>query len=368
MSSAANHASAASCLPDLAPYLAQLDEQGYAVVPPEVTGVSASMIDELVQQLLDKSEELIGCKFSVEDGPGAPAGLRRFSRVPGAHLRRGTESVPVDAAMHLPSGVPRSGGESSGHRAHRPPVRRRWRCGAFQPGSLQLAQLLRQVGRRRLRRFPWPARRPSRHPAAVGRQRAQRQLQLVPHGLHPRGRSLRLCARLAPAQVPTDAAGVRCRSDCGGVPARLAHRFPRRSVARRISEEDARPAVDHRQLLPPHGDLAARRHPQPLSRELADDCVDPGLFKRLAGSAARIGRRCIRCRGPVSDSACTLAQHDPLGSDSALALSERAEHSWVAASPHTGVKRHRKLPLVTRNCLCLPRTDTLRRQGSCTRA
>ena len=60
MSSPANSPSAANGLPDLTPYLPQLDEQGYAVVPPEVTGVSASMIDQIVQQLLDKSEELIG--------------------------------------------------------------------------------------------------------------------------------------------------------------------------------------------------------------------------------------------------------------------------------------------------------------------
>ena len=78
MNAPANHASAAGCLPDLTPYLAQLDQHGYAVVPPEVTGVSAAMIDELVQQLLDKSEELIGCKFSVEEGPERPLGYGDF--------------------------------------------------------------------------------------------------------------------------------------------------------------------------------------------------------------------------------------------------------------------------------------------------
>ena len=59
-------------LPELTSYLEQLGEHGYAVVPPEVTGVSASMIDELVRRLLDKSEELIGCRFSVADGPERP--------------------------------------------------------------------------------------------------------------------------------------------------------------------------------------------------------------------------------------------------------------------------------------------------------
>ena len=72
MSSHPTLSSAASGLPALTPYLEQLDEQGYAVVPPDVTGVSDSMIDDLVQHLLDKSEELIGCKFSVEEGPERP--------------------------------------------------------------------------------------------------------------------------------------------------------------------------------------------------------------------------------------------------------------------------------------------------------
>ncbi len=53
----------------LQPYIEQIDEQGYAVVPPEVTGVTMAQVDELVQLLLDKSEEYIGCKFTVEGGP-----------------------------------------------------------------------------------------------------------------------------------------------------------------------------------------------------------------------------------------------------------------------------------------------------------
>ena len=47
----------------------ELDEQGYTVVPPEVTGVDGSMVDALTERLLEKCELLIGCKFTVEHGP-----------------------------------------------------------------------------------------------------------------------------------------------------------------------------------------------------------------------------------------------------------------------------------------------------------
>ena len=52
-------------------YIAELEIDGYTVVPPEVTGVSIAEIDHLTAVLLKKSEELIGCPFSVENGPEA---------------------------------------------------------------------------------------------------------------------------------------------------------------------------------------------------------------------------------------------------------------------------------------------------------
>ena len=42
---------------------------GYTVVPPSVTGVSIKEIDHLTDLLLKKSEELVGCPFSIESGP-----------------------------------------------------------------------------------------------------------------------------------------------------------------------------------------------------------------------------------------------------------------------------------------------------------
>ena len=40
----------------LEPYVLDIEMQGYAVVPPEVTGVTDAEIERLTQLLLDKSE------------------------------------------------------------------------------------------------------------------------------------------------------------------------------------------------------------------------------------------------------------------------------------------------------------------------
>jgi hypothetical protein len=50
-------------------YALELDVNGYTVVPPEVTGVTMDEVDTLVELLLAKSAELVGCEFTVEDGP-----------------------------------------------------------------------------------------------------------------------------------------------------------------------------------------------------------------------------------------------------------------------------------------------------------
>ena len=52
-------------------YIAELEINGYTVVPPSVTGVSNEEIDRLTDLLLKKSEELVGCPFSIESGPEA---------------------------------------------------------------------------------------------------------------------------------------------------------------------------------------------------------------------------------------------------------------------------------------------------------
>ena len=52
----------------LKPYIEELDEQGYTIVPQDVTGVTKAQVNELVQHLLDESERKVGCKFTVEGG------------------------------------------------------------------------------------------------------------------------------------------------------------------------------------------------------------------------------------------------------------------------------------------------------------
>ena len=52
-------------------YVLDLELNGYAVVPPSATGVTGVEVDLLTRLLLDKSEELVGCPFSVEEGAAA---------------------------------------------------------------------------------------------------------------------------------------------------------------------------------------------------------------------------------------------------------------------------------------------------------
>lgn len=68
-------------------YVLELEVDGYTVVPPEVTGVTPAQVDRLAALLLARSEELVGCPFSVEAGAecaldfgGYPGALELQSR------------------------------------------------------------------------------------------------------------------------------------------------------------------------------------------------------------------------------------------------------------------------------------------------
>ena len=52
-------------------YVMQLEVDGLCVVPPEVHGVPISIFDDMVNFLLAKAEQLVGCKFSLDKGPHA---------------------------------------------------------------------------------------------------------------------------------------------------------------------------------------------------------------------------------------------------------------------------------------------------------
>lgn len=67
-------------------YVLQLELDGLAVVPPEVTGVSTEKIEAAAQVLLADSENITGCPFSLAHGPAeeldwpsAPFGLHLLS-------------------------------------------------------------------------------------------------------------------------------------------------------------------------------------------------------------------------------------------------------------------------------------------------
>ncbi len=52
-------------------YILQLEVDGLCVVPPQVHGVALDDIDEMVELLLARAEQLVGCAFSLEQGPQA---------------------------------------------------------------------------------------------------------------------------------------------------------------------------------------------------------------------------------------------------------------------------------------------------------
>ena len=53
-------------------YVLEIELNGFTIVPPEVTGLTEQKIDHLVNLLMQKCEELIGCKFDVAEGPEFP--------------------------------------------------------------------------------------------------------------------------------------------------------------------------------------------------------------------------------------------------------------------------------------------------------
>jgi hypothetical protein len=71
---------------NLEPYLLQLEVDGLAVVPPEVHGFGMDRVDEMVELILSKAQEMTGSPFTLEGGPeleltfpGNSRGLSAFS-------------------------------------------------------------------------------------------------------------------------------------------------------------------------------------------------------------------------------------------------------------------------------------------------
>lgn len=54
---------------ELEPYILQLELDGLAIIPPEVTGVEMGLIDDAADLLLADAENITGSAFSLEQGP-----------------------------------------------------------------------------------------------------------------------------------------------------------------------------------------------------------------------------------------------------------------------------------------------------------
>ena len=81
----------------IAEYAETLAEDGYVIVPPEVTGVTPKVIERLTELILAHSEKLVGCPWSVEDGPAQDI---TFGGFPGTlELMHAEAQAPVEPAQ-----------------------------------------------------------------------------------------------------------------------------------------------------------------------------------------------------------------------------------------------------------------------------
>ncbi|MDE0055932.1 MAG: phytanoyl-CoA dioxygenase family protein [Gammaproteobacteria bacterium] len=77
----------------LEPYILDLEVNGLTIVPPEVHGVAEDRFDLMLDLVLKRAEELVGCPFSLDRGPHAELD---FSPNPGSLIGyTGDENVPT---------------------------------------------------------------------------------------------------------------------------------------------------------------------------------------------------------------------------------------------------------------------------------
>jgi hypothetical protein len=244
-------------------YLKELDEQGYVVVPPSITGVSTAEINKLTQLLLDESERHVGCKFTVENGPECKldygdyngvlelksgAEPSQFQLVQLCNIDRAFSDLAVNRVSttilhHLigAMGSPLFGGENWAARFSSFNSFIKWQGDGY---GESLGLHCDQGGRA----------------SALGRKGPERELYVGSNRLHARRWGICMCARLPLTQEPTQP-GRSTRSDCRGVSARVANRLSRGALARGIPEVHARVTRNHRKLFPPHLNIPTGRYP-----------------------------------------------------------------------------------------------------------
>ena len=254
-------------------YRRELDEQGYTVVPPEVTGVDGSMVDALTERLLEKCELLIGCKFTVEHGPERELDYGEFR----GFLERISNATPSQfQLMQL----------CTYHRV--------FRDLAVNPVATSLIDhLFGTTGSHRVARFSshncfvkWAG---DGYGESLGLHADQAGIPR-PWGDKALNANCNWCLTdytLRDGAFACVPGSHRKKSlpnlpDCvqdaipHRMPARFGYRVSRCALARRVPKNDARPAPHARVFLPPHGDTAAGRHSRSIPERTRARLRGPG--------------------------------------------------------------------------------------------
>lgn len=264
-------------------YMQELEEQGYTVVPPEVTGVTEAQLDRMTANLLQRAEKACGCPFSVEKGPE-----KELVTAAAGSLGPQTQDLPAFQIL-LTDLV-----------AHD----RAFRDLAVNPVQMALVQQILGVEEARFSSFnsfvKWPGEAVGRGPFSLGLHCDQGAMPL------PWGQALNVNATWcltdytkeggAIALVPgshhrkchpvkeaaEEAIAVEAKRGSlilfGGLMWHGA--YPRKTEGLRITIVNY---FRHMAVLPQQ-DI-----PNLLSQDLADDCDDPALFRKLCGFGAMYG-------------------------------------------------------------------------------
>ena len=74
---------------NLEKFVLELEVDGLTVVPPEVHGVPLERFDTMVDLLLERAQQMVGCAFSLDQGPHSkvefPANANTLAAMSGEH-------------------------------------------------------------------------------------------------------------------------------------------------------------------------------------------------------------------------------------------------------------------------------------------
>lgn len=254
----------------LARHALEIGLQGYTVVPPEVTGITSAQVDRLVELLLAHTEMVVGCRFSVEEGPEAELDYGGF---PGyLELQSGAKPSQLQVTQLCT-------------------LDRAFRDLAVNPAAVALMEHLLGVGKAQfsshncfvkwtgegygdslglhLDQQPWGRPITANATWALTEYTKENGALAVVPGSHRRDTTpgKGAAAEAVPVECP---AGSLIAWD-----GQLWHgAYPKTTPGLRVTISN----YFRHQSLQPQDDI-----PNSFPQELADDCVDPDTFKRLAG-------------------------------------------------------------------------------------